>query len=435
MEKSDVIFEPASATYQVDYITDVKLESKLGSDIPLYDMYFEMHGEKENRKLERKWGTQFNSEKEDYWLFCVHCHDAECEFIIGGKTFVVTTSAPSLRNFSDEEVYKIDYGMPHPYPYYVEFVANLRKTWDRYVAIRCPKMSNPAITVKATGNYGALQWVGLFVKAAVDQKNQFITVKTSNRLLPQYAERIKDYSWFSWDGPVDVTDRTITLFPKQLFGTKGNSQDLYDEYVTSNPQNTVGEKHFAIARNYRKPAFPYQGSQPGSSDEVAIGSQGLNHGFKDRITKAQCLKYVWSVDQRTEFAIWRDPRVPPPSGGLAGPTAACLFAIDYATGVEIKQQDVHGLESLLVIFGTIAEVVGYAMTGNIAKGFMALLEMPDKAKEISTKASIHGFVKAVLELAETTENELSKKAKEVNKKSTKEIADTKDPPASDFGSN
>ncbi|KAJ5102975.1 hypothetical protein N7532_003504 [Penicillium argentinense] len=81
-------------------------------------------------------------------------------------------------------------------------------------------MDNPAISVKVKGHYGGLHWVGLYARHAADDTNQFIAVRTTNRLLPAYAERIKTYenykNWYSLDGPLYLLDSTITLFSKQL---------------------------------------------------------------------------------------------------------------------------------------------------------------------------------------------------------------------------
>lgn len=72
--------------------------------------------------------------------------------------------------------------------------------FDRFVAVRCPKMNNPAVSVRVKGNYGGLHWVGLFVKTTNDNRNEFVAVRTTYRLLPNYAQRTIKYpkhkEWF-----------------------------------------------------------------------------------------------------------------------------------------------------------------------------------------------------------------------------------------------
>ncbi|KAJ5555322.1 hypothetical protein N7535_007758 [Penicillium sp. DV-2018c] len=239
-----------SAAFPADYIMDVKLDAHMGSDIPLYDRRFW----KDNviaddiATFKRQEGDHFDFEKEDYWLFCVHLHDAEMEFAIGGTNAVLATSHPNWRNVSrttNREIVFFEKGLCFS-------KAEFMLKWDRYVAVRCPKMTNPAITIKANGNYGAVKWVGLFVKSTADDKNQFIAVKTTNKLLPKYAARNVNYEWYLPDGGVDVTnDRSLTLWPKQLYGTKGNSAATYDKFVTSDPtlHHRIGEVHLEKVNN------------------------------------------------------------------------------------------------------------------------------------------------------------------------------------------
>ncbi|KAJ6012378.1 hypothetical protein N7522_002733 [Penicillium canescens] len=76
--------EPMSAGWTTDYIMHVKLDSKDGTDIPLYNENLSYFG----LGIMRQHGDQseyFNIEQEDYWLFYAHLHDAEMEIIIGGK--------------------------------------------------------------------------------------------------------------------------------------------------------------------------------------------------------------------------------------------------------------------------------------------------------------------------------------------------------------
>lgn len=240
-----------SAPYPVVYIMDVKLDYKLGCDIPLVDRRIQLATRKDEQRppeFKASWGTPFNFEEEDLWLFAVHLHDAEMEFAIGGQDAVYATSHPNWHDFSDSNDRSIFLEQFHQ-GLSVHTTAEFGLEWNRFVAIRAPKTSNPAITVKGSGNYAELRWVGLFVKVDGEDKSNFIALKTSCRLLPKYGLRNRGASWWDEARGADVTDRTITMFPKQLYGTEGMNQKLYDKFVTDDPANTVGKKHLEIVKN------------------------------------------------------------------------------------------------------------------------------------------------------------------------------------------
>lgn len=91
-----------SAGWTTDYIMHVKLDSKDGTDIPLYNENLSYFG----LGIMRQHGDQseyFNIEQEDYWLFYAHLHDAEMEIIIGGETPILVNSKPGWYNITDKE--------------------------------------------------------------------------------------------------------------------------------------------------------------------------------------------------------------------------------------------------------------------------------------------------------------------------------------------
>lgn len=234
---------PSGASYPVDYVMSVKLSVELGSDIPLYDQRIKLTnwpGPEVPPDFKRIWGKEFDSSKEDYWLFCVHLHDAEMDFAIHGEEVAHATSHPNWHDYTDTTEKRAGYSSVEGswgLRMFVEYSswAEFDLSHDRYVAIRAPKTSNPAISITGKGHYASLSWVGLFVKHSADNMNEFIAVKTSCRLLPDYAKDIKGQTWFNWDCGADVTGKSITLFPKQLYGTKGNNQKTYDKFVTASP--------------------------------------------------------------------------------------------------------------------------------------------------------------------------------------------------------
>lgn len=228
---------PMSAGYVVEYLMNVRLKERDGSDLPLddYRLKVDMGQDGLWRFSLDKGNQKFDSSKEDYWLFSVHVDEADMFFFIGGEAPALATSGPNWKDaFEDRKMKR-----QHRDSYYASR-AEFGLEKDRLVAVRAPKATNPAITVRAGGKYAALNWVGLFVKTANDRTNEFVAVKTSKKLLPKYDDRGR------WDiEGIDVTGRSITLFPKQLFGTKGTNGKTYDEFVTDDPHNKLGDCHFS----------------------------------------------------------------------------------------------------------------------------------------------------------------------------------------------
>ncbi|KAJ5735235.1 uncharacterized protein N7483_000360 [Penicillium malachiteum] len=193
--------------------------------------------------------------------------------------------------------------------------------FDRFLAVRCPKMDNPAITVKGRGHFACLHWVGLFLRTTKNNTNKFIAVRTTNRLLPDYAQRNlnKGYDWYEEDGPADITDRTVTLFPKQLYGTNGSERKLYDEFVTRSPNNKIGEHHFEMVNQMIK-------------EGAALWAY----------------KYMWAASGMTYVKTEVD-------------TSAPIYDtewLNYVTGIKLTQEPLNGWTVLLTIFTSVAKVAG-----------------------------------------------------------------------------
>ncbi|KAJ5735234.1 uncharacterized protein N7483_000359 [Penicillium malachiteum] len=79
----------ATPGWTVEYIMDVDLQSKDGTDIPIYNKTLRYMGQTGNKMyLGQQYGRpseRFVAEKEDYWLFHIHSHAAEFEIAIGGE--------------------------------------------------------------------------------------------------------------------------------------------------------------------------------------------------------------------------------------------------------------------------------------------------------------------------------------------------------------
>jgi len=228
--KGNSLIEPMGAGYKVDYIMDVKLQTKDGTDIPLHNhtLSFKDDGFPISH-VSRKWGDKserFNQEEEDYWLLYVHLNHADMGIAIGGETPVLVNAKPNWKSISSEETRSINItnACKNTFKLSYRFEDEANGDFNQFVAVRCPKMDNPAITVKTTGHYAGLHWVGLFVKTATDDTNRFIAARTTNRLLPDYAERIRTYKnfdqWYNEDGQGGVHPEIIK--PVQLL--KGRIQ-------------------------------------------------------------------------------------------------------------------------------------------------------------------------------------------------------------------
>ncbi|KFY96915.1 hypothetical protein V498_02379 [Pseudogymnoascus sp. VKM F-4517 (FW-2822)] len=232
IERESKMDNPSGASYKVEYILNLKFNAEDGSDIPLYNNGIELvsSGSLERAAtFKRTWGDEMNMDEEDYWLFGVNLREARMDFTIGGDEPCRGNSNPNWKGFNGTGDRKITLTDMKESPYITSTVEfNLEP--NRVVAIRAPKASNPAITIIGQGDYAAISWVGLFVKHCDEHTNQFVAVKTSCRLLPKYADRIRDDRGFNMDWGADVTHRSITLFSKQLFGTEGTNQQTYDRH-------------------------------------------------------------------------------------------------------------------------------------------------------------------------------------------------------------
>jgi hypothetical protein len=387
-----------SAGWAVDYIMDVDLKIEDGTDLPLWNRNLYLRGfgpTKSKMYLGIQYGNEseyFDQEKEDYWLFYVHSHSAEFEIAIGGETPIRVTAKPSFRKFSDKDSDSIKFTArryvregsweDNHFEVYYHFPEERNSGWNRFVAVRCPKMDNPAITVRGSGQYAALHWVGLFVKSASSGNNKFVALRTTNRLLPEYGarNRVVGSSWFSEEGGADITDRTVTLFPKQLYGTDGIDRKLYDQFVTTHPDNNVGAKHLALV-----------------NQKVADGRA------------LPAYKYVWHASGETFIRVERTNRL-----SIRDPGFADL--VNYIKGVSLDEKAVNGWTVLFTVFTSMTNVVTAILTGNVAGvvkgviGFGAILD-PEKMKE---NANVVGFITAAGDAIDAWNKEHKKKEPKPN---------------------
>ncbi|GIC84247.1 uncharacterized protein Aud_000061 [Aspergillus udagawae] len=288
------IIEPASASWFTDYIMDVKLESKDGTDIPLYNEKLMTHV------------TQITNGG-PYVIDRVHSD--RWKLRLEGKRGSGQTQSPVGTTSPEKKTMSLKDGKVNTQRISSPTMWKNGGEHNRFVAVRCPKMDNPAIAVKVNGHYGGLHWVGLFVKSRTDDTNQFIAVRTTHRLLPDYAERTKKYEghekWYHPDLAVDLVDRTLTLFPKQLYGTKGNLPDLSDKFVTTDPENDIGAWHLNLG--------------------------GIHPRYK----------YVWQAAGKTILRVQHPGKFPPwvPEEPLPNLIPA-PGAIDYISGIKLREESV-----------------------------------------------------------------------------------------------
>ncbi|KAI9037201.1 uncharacterized protein KD926_000775 [Aspergillus affinis] len=132
-------------------------------------------------------------------------------------------------------------------------LANSGPNWNYIHGRSMQENEQPGYHHPRGGKYGSVKWVGLFIKSGVGDNNQFIAIKTTNRLLPKYLQRNK--SRLNHDG-VDVTDcTTITLQPNQLYGAQGKAQ--YTWNVNGKTRIEVRNKHFVDKGRTKASKFDY----------------------------------------------------------------------------------------------------------------------------------------------------------------------------------
>uniref|UniRef100_A0A4E9EF08 Uncharacterized protein n=1 Tax=Gibberella zeae TaxID=5518 RepID=A0A4E9EF08_GIBZA len=358
-------------SYPVDFIMNIELQTSNGTDIPLYNKTLEIeklppwmpdYAKKQYPSITRNEGERedvFDSDNEDYWLFYVHLHNAELEIAIGGEEPIYATSRPNWNKISGNDKSVQDVHGQDGTLYQLRW--QYGDSYDRFVAVRAPKMDNPAISLRTHGQFGAVHWVGLFTKTGVSNTNHFIAVRTSNRLLPHYAERTKKYpgyrNWYLEDGPANILDCALTLFPKQLYGTTTNSPDLYSQFVTQDPFNKVGIKHFehAIAKTKGQPPWPK--------------------------------RYQWAAEGTTYIRISK----------FFLPFSNDKW-FDYVSGVMLKDTVTNkGWAVLLEVFGSTVAILKGVLSVNVAEVVGGVLSLGDAfdEKKMHEEANVRGFLTSI----------------------------------------
>lgn len=162
-----------------------------------------------------------------------------------------------------------------------------------------------------------------------------------------------------------MLDRTLTLYPKQLYTTTGSLPTLYDKFVTTDPDNEIGQKHF----------------------ELASHSSSARH-----------FKYVWHATGKTVLKcatyfhgypiLSYMPQKPP---------------LNYVSGVRLAQEPVSpkggGWNVLLTLLGGTTQILTGIFTGNVVGIAAGALKFTDVFNEdkMNKEADYKGFVTAVSE--------------------------------------
>ncbi|KAH8689424.1 hypothetical protein BGW36DRAFT_390847 [Talaromyces proteolyticus] len=337
--------------YDADYVSKFELPAHKGVDVAIYDLHYSFERIRYMNpanntfyymwRLNTQYGETFHQDKEDLWLFNIHI--ANCEhaiFSIGPYQFDMNSNWKFFTQFKQHD---------------------MDLNWDkspgngprnRYVAIRAPKMDNPAITVSAPqGEYLAVKWIGLFVKANAAEKHEFVTVRTTCRLNEPYAERHRYKDWWknggAWELGVDVVGRSITVFPKQLFGTSGIDRDLYKKFVSGlEDVEKLSQAHIEIAK------------QNGDSS----------------------LKpYMWFMDRATIIAPTADGK------------------INYFTGTTYEESSTSGFSLFEKIFTPFFKIATALLSGNFV-GVVeeVFLQLNQAAKDdFKTDVDLSGYITAI----------------------------------------
>ncbi|KAF5229150.1 hypothetical protein FAUST_10622 [Fusarium austroamericanum] len=280
----------------------------------------------------------------NYWLFYVHLNHAELEIAIGGEEPIYATSRPNWNKITENDEREQTVDGYHGTQYKLSWLYD--DSYDRFVAVRAPKMDNPTISLRTHGQYGAVHWVGLFTKTGVNNTNHFIAVRTSNRLLPSYAERTKKYlgykDWYLEDGPANILDCALTLFPKQLYGTTTNSPDLYSQF-------------HAIAKTKGQPPWPK--------------------------------RYIWAAHGTTYIRI----------GDRFIPSSNDKW-FDYVSGVMLKDTVTNkGWAVLLEVFGSTVQILKGVLSVSVAEFVGGVLSLGDAfdEKKMHEEANLRGFLTSI----------------------------------------
>lgn len=379
---------PESAGYPVEYIMSVNLQEDEGTNIPLTDRRLRYHASGGRRVFTPYRGPDpFDMSKEDYWLFSVHINEGDMQFLIGGETPAYVTSGANWHDISNDRAAETTIAKA---PSGQTTYGKLCFENERLVAVRAPKATNPAVTVWGSGNYTALNWVGLFVKTTNHQTNEFIALKTSRSILPKYATRTLE----KMKG-TDVTKRSITMFPKQLFGTNGLDGTTFDKFVTDDPANTLGDKHWA---------------------ESKIDQRGLRNKYATHMWNTSGTTLIEGTNYTNDI---RFPN-PIPLG----------YLYDYAKGRNLKLENQNGIELLVKIFGTLVKAALEFARGDIADAIKSFVDFTeDELKKANPNAK--GIITAVVEIGRAVIDTAGKK---VNTDGVDELVKKHSLAATDFGS-
>ncbi|KAJ6001134.1 hypothetical protein N7481_001543 [Penicillium waksmanii] len=356
---------PEPSDYNVQYIMSVNLQEDMGSDIPLNDRRLSYSLDDSRGKVTPSKGDIFEQEREDYWLFSVHVNEGEMDFLIGGENPAYATCAPNWRNISDERKQGV---ILHGDRSGVYRTGEFRFERERFVAVRAPKATNPAITVWGRGNYTALNWVGLFIQSSAPDTNEFIAVRTSSKILPKYADRTLEKM-----RGTDVTGRSITLFPKQLFGTDGVNRATFGKFVTGDPHNKLGHAHWIQSK---------------------AGPNGILN---------KCPAYTWNANGKTviEEIIRED---------VKGDNPVRLPMFDYSKGCMLLPRELSGKKILILTFGSLLEAVLGLVRGDIASVIKSITDFTDKAIS-GADLNGEGMVTALVKIGQAV---WEKKKKKIN---------------------
>ncbi|OJJ80326.1 uncharacterized protein ASPGLDRAFT_39025 [Aspergillus glaucus CBS 516.65] len=350
------------ATFDITYLVTVSLKPDEGSTLPIQDQKVVWvppeHPEESAYSAwpERRTGTTFNQDTEDLWLF-------DLNVVLGSK------SSPTVMTFTiGPYVFEYSWGWEffrdiHDHSFAISDLEtnneshNIRAR-NQWLAIRAPKMRNPAITISAKGEgYAAVRKVGLFVRRNANALNEFICVKTSGRLTGNFIKRHEHEQWWEdspWMHGVDVKNCAITMFPKQLYGTNG-SRALYKKFVTvddDDKDRALSESHQHWARMYR-------------DRENTHVSPKAYMWLQDFDTN------LYSTTSGEELLNWSSMK-PSPEGDPDS-----------------------GIKWLLGIFSSITKIVTGLVTGNLAEAIEGTFELGDKL--IVENANTKGFITAVAE--------------------------------------
>ena len=347
--------EERTRTITSQYLFTTTIASAKGADLAILDKKLGWYGPYEQivgpGTVKKYWNGYLREDQiidmdtEDLWLFEIFRSEGSVEILIGPYSFLLDSNFHIWRSVADHSQ---------------SFDLRNRDGRWHYVAIKVPKMTNPAISVgcpagNKSGTVG-LASVSLLLRRDIDGASRFASIKLSPIKLP--AWRTSSGLGHDPDGPIELKgsgtyeyESSIMLFPKQLYGSSGIDNNLWRKFVQQKKPDTF--KHAAMwhQKNMDKPPS-------------------------------------YSASQLS--AYWWYSRNPTQCYGFASKV------LDYCSGEYLDQKYENGMAMLLTTFSSMLKVVGALVKQDYLGAIQGTVAGILDADKFRDRAEAEGFVSATI---------------------------------------